>query len=581
MLLAAACAACYAWLGYHPVLPPLILVAVALAAWSLRNPTVPITSPAQARDDIVAVIILLAVMAPLYLWRLYTVPWQVNTDEVTIMNAAHDMLRASDTDPLGLSWYFGFPTAIFVVFGWLGQLLGGIDLFHMRLLHALFGLGCILLGYGLFRQFASPLRAGTLAGFLGANHALIGISRMAMRDNTGLFFELLALLLVVRGLQRNSQSLTLVGGAATGLTYYTYFPSRITLVLWCMVLGLLWLLRPSRQSFRHLATSGLFFLVGWLMVAAPVLIASAQHKELAFGYQRQQFLFYPEGRTLEQSWTNTPTPAAAWKANIRQGLATFNGGLHDQGYIYPNYGHAFVDPITGALLWVGLLVAIIRIATSRGERLPDVLAVTGFLVLYLAFAFVITKAPNYTRLLVTLPFVAWLAGSGLWWLAERVGGVVSRRAPERTHQRVTEILAIVVVLVVIGANARTFNDFVVVGRTNGNDVGGTARLVEAKHGAVGHAWVLAASTEQPYYGWGNEWQWKTWIGFFAAPGQPVAVLTPAGLDTLRIAVPFTLFISRAAWVEHEAAFRGRHTIDTVRNVVPDGRLVAVDVGARP
>jgi hypothetical protein len=37
------------------------------------------------------------------------------------------------------------------------------------------------------------------------------------------------------------------------------------------------------------------------------------------------------------------------------------------------------------------------------------LALTGFAVLWLTFALLVNKAPNYTRLLVTLPFVALLA----------------------------------------------------------------------------------------------------------------------------------------------------------------------------
>ena len=32
----------------------------------------------------------------------------------------------------------------------------------------------------------------------------------------------------------------------------------------------------------------------------------------------------------------------------------------------------------------------------------------GFVVLWLSFALLVNKAPNYTRLLITLPFVAYL-----------------------------------------------------------------------------------------------------------------------------------------------------------------------------
>ena len=239
------------------------------------------------------------------------------------------------------------------------------------MVHSCFGVGSALLAYGLFRQFLQPFRAGILALMLGANHALFAISRMAMRDNTGLFLELLALLLLVRGFMQRSRAMTFVGGAVTGLTFYTYFPSRITLILWMMVLGGLWVLRPGRRAFATVATYGGICLLGWAMVTAPMLIASARHKDQAFGYQRQQFLFYPEGRQLEQQWTGAATPEAAWKQNISQGLMTFNGTMHDQGYIYANYGHGFVDPATGALLWVGFIVAAVRLVRSGNRDCPS------------------------------------------------------------------------------------------------------------------------------------------------------------------------------------------------------------------
>lgn len=43
-------------------------------------------------------------------------------------------------DLLGPSQYLGRPTLLFAVWGNLGQLIGRIDLFHMRLIHGFFGL---------------------------------------------------------------------------------------------------------------------------------------------------------------------------------------------------------------------------------------------------------------------------------------------------------------------------------------------------------------------------------------------------------------------------------------------------------
>ena len=51
-----------------------------------------------------------------------------------------------------MSFYLNRPALLFIGWGKLGELLGGFDLFHMRLLHALFGLLTIAAVYVLMRQ---------------------------------------------------------------------------------------------------------------------------------------------------------------------------------------------------------------------------------------------------------------------------------------------------------------------------------------------------------------------------------------------------------------------------------------------
>ncbi len=84
---------------------------------------------------------LVAVISPLYLAFLYRWPVQVSSDEVAVMGAARESYATlPGVDPFGVSWYLSRPALLFIGWGKLGNLLGGIDLFHMRLLHALCGL---------------------------------------------------------------------------------------------------------------------------------------------------------------------------------------------------------------------------------------------------------------------------------------------------------------------------------------------------------------------------------------------------------------------------------------------------------
>ena len=80
----------------------------------------------------------------------------------------------------------------------------------------------------------------------------------------------------------------------------------------------------------------------------------------------------------------------------------FNTDRVDHAYIYPNFGHGIVDPLTGALLWFGALVVLVAAVRHRGNPLA-LFPLVGFLVLWLAFAFLVGQAPDYPRMLVILP----------------------------------------------------------------------------------------------------------------------------------------------------------------------------------
>src|SRR5688572_22353130 len=262
----------YASSGFKPVLPYLLVAAVAAIALSVTAPREPHEVPTPLRSDLIAAGALAILMVPIYWWRLYSIPWQINSDEITIMLTAKQLLSMQNVDLFGVNAIFGFPPAVFVFVGRLAKWIGGVDLYHSRVVHSTLGLSCVLLAYGFFRQLMEPFRAATLAAILGVNHALFAISRMAMRENTGLFLELLTLWLLARGLQRRSRTEVFLAGASTGVAFYAYFPARIALVVVMALLFCIFVLNASRQMARTIAAYALIFLVGWGLLAAPVMI---------------------------------------------------------------------------------------------------------------------------------------------------------------------------------------------------------------------------------------------------------------------------------------------------------------------
>src|SRR5262249_19091319 len=126
-----------------------------------------------------------ALCAPLYLIALYRWPVQVGSDEIAIMEVSKQSASLPHVDPFGASFYLTRPQMLFIAWGKLGDLLGGVDLFHMRLLHALVGLLAVAACYVLFRLVHLPRGWAVFAATLvGASHAMFMISRLAMRENT-------------------------------------------------------------------------------------------------------------------------------------------------------------------------------------------------------------------------------------------------------------------------------------------------------------------------------------------------------------------------------------------------------------
>ena len=164
-----------------------------------------------------SLMILAAVFAPFYFIDLYNVPYQINTDEISVMDIQRWESSQNPPDLFGLSDYFGFPKFIFIAYGWLQRAFwGGINLQSARAVNALFGLLSILLSYFLFTPYWPRIYAFAGAVVLGANHSLVAISRMALRDNTGVLIEIAALVVLFRGLKNKSFVQSFCGGDFAG-----------------------------------------------------------------------------------------------------------------------------------------------------------------------------------------------------------------------------------------------------------------------------------------------------------------------------------------------------------------------------
>ena len=517
--------------------------------------------------DVAILFGLLVLFAPLYLWKLQQIPVQVNTDELVLMGYFKSFSNSYWADPFGLmADYFGLPSGVFILFGKIIGLLGEVTLYHTRLVHAFSGLAIILAGFGLFRQILSRRWAVVATIVMGVNHSLIMISRMAMRDNTGLLIELVALNFLVFGLKRRSLFWTFVGGAFAGLSMYTYYPARIVLPLWLLVLSAHWLTGKPRRQAREVLSMGGVTILAWFLVAAPGLVSNISSGSIAMPFQREQFLISHEGRQLQMQWVGARSETDAVYKNIIQGLGMFNARTVDQGWIYPNPGHGFVDPITGCLVWLGLALAVVSMVRRRGSP-GDILAVVGLLLLWLSFTFIITKAPNYTRLLIILPFVAYLVAKSM----EGIHGVVSKHRAGLGTAIVTLLVGGVVV-----ANLVIIRDFVVAGQRRGNNVGSTLRYVEKLPRKPDYTILLAADQFHPYYSWGGDDKWIDWLSHGNQEAKTKVVSPLQFVNTLPSS-QFSVFMNQKVWLRNRTALQSRYPEGTFTQLTTNPQRYVFEV----
>jgi 4-amino-4-deoxy-L-arabinose transferase-like glycosyltransferase len=563
--------ALYAAAGYGLPMLGLWLIAVALLAAHFAAVS---EKPGRlAVHDVIAPPALVLAFAPLYLLRLGSVPTQVNSDEVVIMTVAKTYAGAAHVDPFGVSDYFGSPAALFVLWGRLGHLLGGIDLAHMRLLHASCGLLTIGCSYGFFRQLMAYRWALFASCVLGLNHAFLMISRMAMRENTVVLVEVVALALLLYGLREGNAFATFAGGLVAGLGYYVYFPGRSVFLLWIAYLGFLsWM---SRREFSRgrIARLGAISTVGFLLVATPQAVAYVKAPAALTDHQRTALLVFAGGRKLQEHWVSASSVAGGVERNIVLGLTAFNSDHADNAWIYPNRGHGFLDPLSGVLLWLG--VGVVAAGLVRRRRSPlALLPVVGFGVSWLAFAFIVGEAPDYPRMLVTLPFVAFLVTESVRAAAGRARVLAGTRG--LLGAAAVGSGALVAIAIWNGSIAW---DFVRAGRAAGDDIGSTGRYVQALSANWGERFYVAANqTRWSYYVWGTPTMWEQRLRIFARTDSQIGgVIEPRRLSQFAAAPPLAVFMRTDLWATARRSFDRRYPEARVRDVTPDGRLVVVEV----
>ena len=305
----------------------------------------------------------------------------------------------------------------------------GPNVLALRLAGALCGVvtvvGVAFLGAALYNRRIGLVAAAILAGLYWHVH----ISRLAERTITVPMLDVLALIALWKGFQRQSIPLVVVGGGLVGLQLYTYPSSRFFVILVvavaCLELSLLLARRLGRSDLRRDqggTASRAFALGGMALVAAVVAtVPLARHFFASPGdflSRADQVAVWNVGSTRAQ--IILLTLSSTWRT---LGMFVISG---DADWKYNLAGQPVFDAVTATLFLLGVSFALVNLR-SRADRLT-----LFWCLAMLGPGFLSVDAPQFMRTLGAAPPATLLAARGLdvlvRWLAKR-GPIVRRIAP--------------------------------------------------------------------------------------------------------------------------------------------------------
>jgi 4-amino-4-deoxy-L-arabinose transferase-like glycosyltransferase len=235
---------------------------------------------------------------------------------------------------------------------WLGD-----NIYSMRLVSVLFGLGGVLAAYLFGRELRGPRFGLALAFLVAVARWHVNFSRIAMTGVDAPFFEFLSLFFLIRLLRQGRLRNALWAGLTLGfgLMFYTAFRLyALALLIFVIFVAIRWwpqLFVALRQQGwrRYLGTIVIVLVSSWLVIMP--LVQFALNDSESFWYRTHQISIFTrrdEANLGKALWEST-----------RQHLLMFNF-LGDRNGRHNLPGEPMLDPATGILAVLGLALALAR-----------------------------------------------------------------------------------------------------------------------------------------------------------------------------------------------------------------------------
>jgi hypothetical protein len=256
----------------------------------------------------------------------------------------------------------------------------GPTAFALRLVAAMAATLAVAASFALARRAFDARVALLAAALMATSYWQVHTGRLGLRSALLAPLAALAFALLLRGLDRGRPLTAAAGGAALGLTVYSYFAARLLPLVALPIIALELLdRRPSAAPPRARWRAALAFLGTAALVAAPmalyVLLSPAQANE----------------RVNEASFLSQPDPRAALRESVLGALAMF-ALRGDEMWKYNLAARPLFSPPLAALFFLGLALCLLALR-RRGPRIALIWLVAMTLPSALA-----TESPHFIRI---------------------------------------------------------------------------------------------------------------------------------------------------------------------------------------
>ncbi|TKJ28965.1 MAG: hypothetical protein CEE40_10205 [Chloroflexi bacterium B3_Chlor] len=309
-----------------------------------------------SRIEFALLLLILALAAVLRLWGLDQLPFGTWYDEAQNGLTALHILEDSTSRPVyfprvnSAVHYLYLVAASFRLFG--------ASTAALRMVSALMGIGAVAAGYLTGRELFGRRMGLVLAFLLAVSRWHVNFSRIGMYNASTPLFELVTIGFLLRGIRRERLSDFTWAGMAMGLgmVFYTGFLSFPLVLAFFLAHNSL----VERNFFRRFWSGLLVCGVAVLLTVGPVAQYAIRSPEEFWARARKASVF--KGKTQAEAWE-------AVRENAGKHLLMFNyrGDRYGRHNLQ---GEPMLDPVSGAVMVLGIGVCLWRGRRSRSLLLP-------------------------------------------------------------------------------------------------------------------------------------------------------------------------------------------------------------------